>query len=56
MENILSRIKDFSKKIELFYVATSNQKKEVHLAVAKGLTFYQTMNMWLSSRGFAKKL
>jgi len=39
MENILSRIKDFSKQVELFYVATSNQKKEVHLAVAKDLIF-----------------
>lgn len=39
MENILSRIKDFSEKVELFYVATSNQKKEVHLAVAKDLIF-----------------
>ena len=39
MENILNRIKDFSKKVELFYVATSNQKKEVHLAVAKDLIF-----------------
>lgn len=39
MENILSRIKDFSKKVELFYVATSNKKNEVHLAVAKDLIF-----------------
>ena len=39
MENILNRIRDFSKKVELFYVATSNQKKEVHLAVAKDLIF-----------------
>ena len=39
MENILNQIRDFSKKVELFYVATSNQKKEVHLAVAKDLTF-----------------
>lgn len=39
MENILNRIKNSSKKIDLFYVATSNQKGEPHLAVAKGLVF-----------------
>ena len=39
MEDILNRIKNFAKKVELFYVATSNQKGEVHLAVAKDLTF-----------------
>lgn len=39
MNDILSRIKNFVKRVELFYVATSNQKGEVHLAVAKDLIF-----------------
>ena len=39
MENILNRIKDFIKKVEYFYVATSDRKGEVHIAVAKDLIF-----------------
>ncbi|HHT9130283.1 MAG TPA: pyridoxamine 5'-phosphate oxidase family protein [Candidatus Brocadiaceae bacterium] len=39
MENILNQIKNFSKRVKLFYVTTSNQKGEVHLAVAKDLNF-----------------
>lgn len=39
MEEVLGRIKNFSRKVALFYVATSNRKGEVHLAVAKDLVF-----------------
>lgn len=39
MEDIQYRIKNFAKRVELFYVATSNHEGEVHLAVAKDLTF-----------------
>ncbi|MFN3533595.1 MAG: pyridoxamine 5'-phosphate oxidase family protein [Candidatus Brocadia sp.] len=39
MEDILDRIKNFVKRVELFYVATSNQNGEVHLAVANDLIF-----------------
>lgn len=39
MEHILNRIQNFVKRAELFYVATSNQGGEVHLAVAKDLVF-----------------
>ncbi|MEP9410449.1 MAG: pyridoxamine 5'-phosphate oxidase family protein [Candidatus Brocadia sp.] len=39
MKDILYRIKDFIKRVPLFYVATSDQKGETHLAVAKDLIF-----------------
>ncbi len=39
MKDILDQIKNFVTRVALFYVATSNQKGEVHLAVAKDLIF-----------------
>ena len=55
MENILNRIKNFSKRVKLFYVTTSNQKGEVHLAVAKDLSFlpdneYIAFKSWFCRR------
>lgn len=55
MENILNQIKNFSKRLELFYVATTNQKGEVHLAVAKDLTFLPDSEHVAFKSWFCKK-
>ncbi|HLE88231.1 MAG TPA: pyridoxamine 5'-phosphate oxidase family protein [Candidatus Brocadiaceae bacterium] len=55
MKNILNRIKDFTKIVELFYVATSNQKKEVHLAVAKDLIYLPDNEHVVFKSWFCKK-
>ena len=54
MENILNRVSNLSKKIEFFYVATSDKKGEPHIAVAKGLTFlsdeYVAFKSWFCKK------
>lgn len=55
MEDILDRIKNFVKRVELFYVATSNQNGEVHLAVAKDLTFLSDNEHIAFKSWFCKK-
>lgn len=39
MEHIIARIKEFIEKTDVFYIATCNQDGQVHLAVARELTF-----------------
>ncbi|MCF6155658.1 MAG: pyridoxamine 5'-phosphate oxidase family protein [Candidatus Brocadia sp.] len=55
MKDILDRIKNFVKRVELFYVATSNQKGEVHLAVAKDLIFLPDTEHIAFKAWFCKK-
>ena len=55
MKDILYRIKEFARKVEFFYVATSNQKGEVHLAVAKDLIFSPDNEQIVFKSWFCKK-
>ncbi|GAN35289.1 MAG: pyridoxamine 5'-phosphate oxidase family protein [Candidatus Brocadia sp. AMX2] len=54
-EDILCRIKNFIERVELFYVATSDQKGEVHLAVVKDLIFLPDTKHIAFKSWFCKK-